>query len=266
MARLEDEEKTRDQLSSLDQRLSNMVFVVQTVRGEHLVKHIPSLSKAVLNALPSPLATRHCAQLWHVMAHSVFKEWSLGMYTAPISPQNSSMIVLKFFLSAQLFSEVSLRTLLSYSASPSPALPKLLSGVEQHISPTPILSNAAHTLSLPLLHTILVKMEGASSELRGSAVATLCKASHSYTHSRGDDAQVDMSVAVCITACYIIITSLQFYYNPHNPVTSPLHHHYITIASSYVYVTITITSPLHFALHCNYILVSLLSVAVVPSG
>ena len=230
MARLEDEEKTREQLSSLDQRLSNMVFVVQTVRGEHLVKHIPSLSKAVLNALPSPLATRHCAQLWHVMAHSVFKEWSLGMYTAPISPQNSLMIVLKFFLSAQLFSEVSLRTLLSYSASPSPALPKLLSGVEQHISPTPILSNAAHTLSLPLLHTILVKMEGASSELRGSAVATLCKASHSYTHSRGDDAQVDTSVAVCITACYITITSCHHYY--YITITSSCHHYY--------YITITL--------------------------
>ena len=85
MAQLEMEEKIREQLSSLDQRLSNMVFVVQMVRGEHLVEHIPRLSKAVLIALPSPMATRHCVQLWRVMAHSVFKEWSLGMCTVPLS-------------------------------------------------------------------------------------------------------------------------------------------------------------------------------------
>ena len=171
------------------------------------MEHIPRLSKAVLNALPSPLATRHCAQLWHVMAHSVFNGWSLGMCTNPLSPQNSCQSAILFFLTAQLFSEVSLRTLLSYSASPSPALPKLLSAVEQHTSPTPTLSNAAHTLSLPLLHTILVKMREASSELRSSAVAALCKASHSYTHTTGDDAQANkLFVAICIM--------------------SPLHHHY----------------------------------------
>ena len=145
-----------------------------------------------------------------------------------------------FFLAAQLFSEVSLRTLLSYAASPSPALPKLLSAVEQHTSPTPTLSNAAHTLSLPLLHTILVKMREASSELRSSAAATLCKASHSYTHTTGDDAQVNRLLL----------------YTLHHTHHNPLHHthdHYITITSHYITITsfhyhyITITSPLRFA-------------------
>lgn len=71
----------RQQLSRLDQRLTDIVFVVRSLKGELLVEHTPHLSKAVLNALPSPLATTHCAQLWGVIVHSVFKEWNLGTYT-----------------------------------------------------------------------------------------------------------------------------------------------------------------------------------------
>ena len=177
-------------------------------------------------------------------------------------PLNDDHCAFSSSLAAQLFSEVSLHTLLSYATSPSPALPKLLSAVEQHTSPTPTLSNAAHTLSLPLLHTILVKMREASSELRSSAVATLCKASHSYTHTTGDDAQVDrLFVAICIASPSQSITS----HIAITSYTSPLHHHYITITSPlHLHITITfhyitITSPLHqhyITTHQHYITIT----------
>ena len=151
MAQLEKEEKTREQLSSLDQCLSNVVFVVQTVRGEHLVEHISRLSKAVLNALPSPLATRHCAQLWRVMAHSVFKEWSLGMCTISLSPWNSchfTMIILLLFSSLQLNC---FQKLVSAPSSPTLLLPLLPSPsccqLWSSTPPPPPLSQMPHTPS-----------------------------------------------------------------------------------------------------------------------
>ena len=61
--------------------------------------------------------------------------------------------------------------------------------MELYRPPSPTLSSAAHVLSLPLLHSILIKMD-AGSELRESAVAALCKAAHSYTHSEGEDTPV----------------------------------------------------------------------------
>ena len=110
---------------------------------------------------------------------------------------------------AQLFSEISLRTLLPVTTSSSPSLPKLLSAVEQYRPPTPALSSAAHVLSLRLLHTILIKMD-ASGELRGSAVAALCKAAHSYAHTEGEDTPVRPSVAFNkILVCFLFVGSMQ---------------------------------------------------------
>jgi uracil DNA glycosylase len=72
------EEATRKTLSTLNEKLANMVAIFMVAKGEKLIQHIPSFSKAVLASLPSPLAMGHCRQLWGVLCHSVFKQWTLG--------------------------------------------------------------------------------------------------------------------------------------------------------------------------------------------
>ena len=74
------EEATRKTLSDLNEKLSNMVAIFKVAQGEMLIQHIPALSKAVLGSLSSPLATVHCWQLWSILCHSIFTEWSLGQY------------------------------------------------------------------------------------------------------------------------------------------------------------------------------------------
>ena len=64
-----------------------------------------------------------------------------------------------FDLLAQLFSEVGLQTLISPSSSPSPALSRLLSSIERHTHSSHTLSDAAHSLTLPLLRTILLDID-----------------------------------------------------------------------------------------------------------
>ena len=97
-------------------------------------------------------------------------------------------------------------------------------------------------------------MKEASSELRSSAVATLCKASHSYTHTTGDDASCLLLYALHQHHNYYIIHITHCHYVI---ITSSLHYHYITIALSL---------NLHTPLRYHYILISSLFVAVVPGG
>lgn len=94
------EEATRKTLSALNEKLANMVAIFEEAKGEKLIQHIPSLSKAVLASLSSPLAMGHCQQLWGVLCHSVFKQWTLGkrgIYSV------LSVLILRF---CQFFSSV----------------------------------------------------------------------------------------------------------------------------------------------------------------
>ena len=83
----------------------------------------------------------------------------------------------------QLFSETTLRVLTSPSSllSISP-LPRLLSLVEKHKSPTSAIASASHSLTLPLLRTILMSHDHkpGSHDLKDSAVRVLCKAVHEF--------------------------------------------------------------------------------------
>ena len=62
----------------MNEKLANMVAIFKVAKGEKLIQHTPALSKAVLASLLSPLAMGHCRQLWGVLCHSVFKQWTLG--------------------------------------------------------------------------------------------------------------------------------------------------------------------------------------------
>ena len=83
----------------------------------------------------------------------------------------------------QLFSETTLRVLTSPSSllSVSP-LPRLLTLVEKHTSPTTAIASASHSLTLPLLRTILMSHDhkSGSRDLKDSAVRVLCKAVHEF--------------------------------------------------------------------------------------
>ena len=76
-----------------------MVAIFKVAKGEKLIQHTPALSKVVLASLSSPLASGHCRQLWGVLCHSVFKQWTLGKKDLIQSMYRILLctIVLKFF-------------------------------------------------------------------------------------------------------------------------------------------------------------------------
>ena len=77
-SQLKYEEATRERLTKLDGQLADVTFVVCSLRGNLLVGHTPQLSRAILGAVSSPLATKHCKRVWQLLAHAVFREWSTG--------------------------------------------------------------------------------------------------------------------------------------------------------------------------------------------
>ena len=72
------EEITRNKMNKLNQELTNMVIAVETAEGDALINQTNRLCRAILSALPLPLARGHCWKLWGVLVHSVFTEWRTG--------------------------------------------------------------------------------------------------------------------------------------------------------------------------------------------
>ncbi len=78
---LADETNLRARLRALSEQLGDLVELVGgALKGDTILPYVPELCRVTLTAFPSPLARMHCQQLWTTMAHSVFQEWTLGMY------------------------------------------------------------------------------------------------------------------------------------------------------------------------------------------
>lgn len=105
-------------------------------------------------------------------------------------------LCVNFVPTGQLFSVTSLRALgpaSSSSLSRLSALPRLLSLLEKHSSPSlikgspssslpTVLSSASHSLTLPLLRTVIMSHD-VSRDLKDVAVRVLCKAVEEFTSS-----------------------------------------------------------------------------------
>jgi len=77
---LADEETTRTRLGQLSEQLEQATALLEEVTGDTLLPYIHELSIAVREAFSSPLAVPYCRRVWVVMAHSAFREWSVGEY------------------------------------------------------------------------------------------------------------------------------------------------------------------------------------------
>ena len=75
---LAEEEATRARLSQLSERLVHLVLLLEAVRGNMVLSHVPQLSQVVRKGLTSPLAAEYCQRVWGKLAHSVFQPWTLG--------------------------------------------------------------------------------------------------------------------------------------------------------------------------------------------
>ena len=54
------------------------MVLVEALQGHMVLSHVPRLSTVTRKALSSPLAANYCQRIWNKMAHSVFKDWTLG--------------------------------------------------------------------------------------------------------------------------------------------------------------------------------------------
>lgn len=98
------------------------------------------------------------------------------------------------FLKAQLFSETSLQLFTSNGGTLSPTLYRLLKLVEPYHHPSHQHSQAAHTLTLPLLTAILRSHDatGSSHELRESAVQILCSSLRDFVSAWKEEPDVNV--------------------------------------------------------------------------
>lgn len=80
-AQLRVEEDTRQRLSKLSEQLEHSVRLVEALEGgDVILPHVPELCHVICVAFSSHLASGYCQRLWAVMAHAVFKEWTLGKF------------------------------------------------------------------------------------------------------------------------------------------------------------------------------------------
>ena len=166
-----------------------------------MLPHVPRLSHVTRAALTSPLARGHCQNIWAILSHSVFTEWTLGMYVCAFMCGHwvcmyvcafmcghwvcmcvhlcghwVCMYVCAFCSLAQLFVETSICTLTSKTPPP---LTKVFTLLKDYTSKC---NSASHTLSLSLLEYVLASHDTklVPHDLRDSAVKVLSRAVDKY--------------------------------------------------------------------------------------
>jgi HEAT repeat protein len=163
LSQLSLEETTRERLLHWDQLLSRVTSVAEEVGGARLIGAVGRVTRTVMEGMRSPLGGSYCQGVWVALAHGVVGDWVL----------------------AQRFAVISF-SILSSSSSSSPlrdSVPRLLDELSVHLPPSPLHSHSLHTLSLPLLRSLLVenKMEAVLEK----TVSVLCAAIDRYAEDVG---------------------------------------------------------------------------------
>lgn len=165
-------------LSKLSQQLGHMVALLEVMHGDHMLPHVPRLSHVTRAAISSPLARAHCWNIWSILSHSVFTDWTLGMCVC-MWTLGMCVYILHHPSLAQFFVETSICTLTS---NPPPPLEKVFALLKDHTPKSLECNSASHTLSLSLLEYVLPSRDTklVSHDLRESAVKVLSHAVDKY--------------------------------------------------------------------------------------